>query len=86
MSDTARHIATVEKNRAEDVRVALVEFNGHDLVDIRIFAAFDGAEERQPTRKGVSLAVRHLPALLGALQAAQEAAERRGLLPEGGGQ
>jgi hypothetical protein len=80
MTDAAQHIATVEKNRAEDVRVALVEYNGHDLVDVRIFASIEGAEERQPTRKGVSLAIRQLPALLEALQAAREAAERRGLI------
>lgn len=84
MSDASQHIATVGKNRSEDVRVALTEFNGHDLVDVRIFADIEGAGERQPTRKGVSLKVGQLPALLEALEAAREAAVRRGLLPDRG--
>lgn len=84
MTDAAQHIATVEKNRLEDVRVALIEYGGRDLVDVRIFAAYDRGEERQPTRKGISLAVRQLPRLVAALAAALEEATRRGLMDHGG--
>ncbi len=80
MTDASQFIATVEKNRSEDVRIALTEYMGADLVDLRIWAAYDGAGERKATRKGVSLRIGQLPALLRALEAAQEAAERRGLL------
>ena len=86
MTDAVQLIATLTKNRTEDVRVALTEFNGLDLIDVRIFVDRGDAEERQPTRKGVSLQVCQLPALLDALEAAREAAERRGLLPERGSQ
>ena len=69
------HIATVPKNAAEEVRVALTEFNGHALVDVRVYADFGGpAGEKRPTRKGVSLARDRLPDLIAALQSAQREA------------
>lgn len=81
MGDAHQHIAIVRKNAVEEVRVALTEFCGKDLVDVRIFQEFAGANgERTPTRKGLALHVSKLPALIAALEAAREAAERRGLL------
>ena len=71
-----RHIATVPKNASEEVRVALTEFNGHELVDVRIWAAFDNGGERHATKKGVSLSRKHLPELIRALQAAEQEASR----------
>lgn len=62
-------VATIEKNRLEEVRVALTEFNGHLLVDIRTFADIDG--ERRATKKGVSLNRAKLPELIAALKAAE---------------
>jgi len=77
-------IAIVEKNSREDVRIAIDEFRGTQIVDVRVFANFNGdAEERSPTKKGVSLKVERLPALIEALGQAKEEAVRRGLLPEG---
>ena len=75
----------IPKNSAEDVRVALTEFNGHDLVDVRIFTDFraGAAQVRGPTKNGVSLNVTALPALIEALGRARDEAERRGLI--GGG-
>lgn len=76
-------IAIVEKNSREDVRIAIDEFRGTQIVDVRVFASFNGdAEERSPTKKGVSLKVERLPALIEALAQAKEEAIRRGLLPE----
>ncbi|WP_267421805.1 transcriptional coactivator p15/PC4 family protein [Methylobacterium sp. GC_Met_2] len=71
-----RHIATVPKNAAEEVRIALTEFNGHELVDVRVFAAIETGGERRATKKGVSLSRRHLPELIRALQAAEREASR----------
>ena len=31
-------VATIAKNRLEELRISLTEFHGHDLVDIRVFA------------------------------------------------
>jgi hypothetical protein len=74
-------IATVEKNTLEEVRVALDEFHGIDLIDIRVFADFTGTHaEKRPTKKGISLKVAKLPELIEALEKARAEAERRGLL------
>ena len=69
-----RTIAEFAKNGAETIRVALINYNGHRLCDIRVLADYAGSRgERQPTRKGVCLKVELIPALITALQDAQEA-------------
>lgn len=76
-------IAIVEKNSREDVRVSLDEFHGVQLIDVRTFADFKAGavESRGPTKKGVSLNIARLPALIAGLEAARDEARRRGLLP-----
>ena len=50
-------IAVIEKNAVEEVRVALSEFRGHELVSVRIWANYDSADsEKRPTKKGGSVA------------------------------
>ena len=80
-------VARIEKNRLEEVVIALETFRGVDLIDIRVHADFSGADpERRPTKKGVALKVEKLPQLIAALQNAEVEARRRGLLnSEGGG-
>lgn len=80
MDDAYDLMGAVRKNAAEEVRVALSEFRGSPLVDVRIFCDVDGQAERQPTKKGVALNVRALPDLIEALQRARNEAERRGLI------
>lgn len=78
-------IATIAKNSLEDVRVALDEYQGTDLIDVRVWADFKTGPAgliRAPTKKGVALNVRALPELIRALQGAEEEARRRGLLPD----
>jgi hypothetical protein len=66
-------VAEFVKNNAETIRVALVEYRGHQLCDVRILADYVGAcGDRQPTKKGICLQVELLPNLIAALQAAQE--------------
>jgi len=83
MSDSpSTIIATIPKNAAEKVVIALEEFRGHHLVDLRVYAAYDSTGEARATKKGVSLQVAHLPSLIEALQDAAAEARRRGLLPD----
>jgi hypothetical protein len=84
MSDDATNlIAVIEKNRREEIRISLDEFNGYDLISIRIWAERrDGAgDERIPTKAGIAAKITLLPALIAALQKAEETAQRAGLLP-----
>lgn len=67
-------VAEFAKNNSETIRIALVEYGGHRLCDVRILADYVGASgERRPTRKGVCLKVGLLPDLIAALRAAEEA-------------
>ena len=75
-----KHITTFEKNKSEEVRVELSEFNGHDLVAARIYATSRADGTRVPTRKGLTLNVKLLPALIEGLQAAEVEARAAGLL------
>ena len=74
-------VAVVRKNTLEEVRVGLSEFNGHDLVDIRVWAEpRNGGTDRIPTKAGIACNVRLLPELIEALQQAEMTARKAGLL------
>ena len=82
--EQARHIAMIRKNALEEIRVELGEFNGHDLVNVRVWAEpRNGGTERIPTKAGIACIVKLLPELIEALQQAEMAARKAGLL--GGG-
>lgn len=78
MSDTI--ISTIPKNAAEELRVTLTEFNGHNLCDLRLYAAYRTTGEIGPTKKGITVSVALLPAIIAGLQEAEAEARRRGLL------
>ncbi len=66
--DQGQLIATIERSKASDVRVRLVEFGGRPFVDLRTFVDGD-ADERIPTKKGIA------PALVGQVIEALRKAE-----------
>jgi hypothetical protein len=55
------------KNNSETVRVTANTFQGHDLIDIRIYAKNFSTGEVGPTKKGISLNVDVVPELINAL-------------------
>jgi len=74
-------IATFAKNSREILRVALDNYRGHDLVDLRVCAPLaEHADTLIPTKSGVSLRVHLLPELIRGLQAAELEARARGVL------
>jgi Transcriptional Coactivator p15 (PC4) len=74
-------ISIIAKNNRESVRIALDEFRGLNLIDIRVVAKLDDPSGGLvPTKKGVSLKIERLPELVAALQAAEAEARERGLL------
>lgn len=83
MDDARYEVARVEKNRRQVVAVALTEYSGRSLLDVRIFGDFAEDGEFRPTHKGISLRIDRLPDLIEALEKARDEAERRGLI--GGG-
>lgn len=76
-------IAALEKNATETLKISLSVFNGHRLVNARIFAPYkDGGSG--PTAKGVALKVGMLPALIQALSEAHAKALSLGWCDDGG--
>ena len=74
-------IATIEKNAVEELRVALSEYRGHHLVNLRIWANYDSASsEKRPTKKGFALRIGQLPELIAALKNAEAQARASGFL------
>lgn len=77
-------IATLEKNRRERVRVALDEFEGVKLIDLRVTVEMTTTSGLySPTKKGLALRVEQLPALVVALVAAEAKARELGLIAAG---
>ncbi len=56
-------VKAFEKNKFQEIRVGLSEYQGAQLIDIRIWTMPQGATEMVPTSKGVSLNVRLFPEL-----------------------
>ena len=79
MSETEPFVITIPKNSREEVRVQLTSYRGSNIIDVRLYADMSAGEVegRGPTKKGVSLDVRHLEALRRAIAEAEiEAADR----------
>ncbi len=77
--DQEHRIADIEKNSRETVRVGLKRYNGHHLIDLRVF--FQGSSgDLLPSGKGVSLNVERLAELRAALARAEAEAREMGWL------
>ena len=74
-------IATMQKNKLEEIRIELSNFNGYDLINIRVWVEpRDRGSEKIPTKAGIACKVALLPELIVALQRAEAEARRLGLL------
>ncbi|MBL7198217.1 MAG: transcriptional coactivator p15/PC4 family protein [Candidatus Omnitrophica bacterium] len=62
-------IKTFEKNKFQEIRVGISEYEGNDLIDIRTWTLPKGAEEKVPTSKGISINVKLYPELKDAVLA-----------------
>jgi hypothetical protein len=76
-------IAKLWKNRrqVESLHVSLSEYEGHALINVRIYATGTDGIDR-PTTKGVAMSIRKLPALARALAIAESTARELGLLDD----
>ena len=76
-------IAKFWKNRArvESLHVSLSEYEGHALINVRIYATGTDGIDR-PTTKGVAMSIRKLPELAQALARAETTAREMGLLDD----
>ena len=77
-------VAAWDRNAREIVRVALDRYQGRHTIDVR--TCFRDGDQVKPSRSGITLAVKNLPALADALGKALIAARELGLLDAGGEQ
>jgi hypothetical protein len=71
------------RHRNESVHIALTEYEGNCLIDIRIYrTGADGID--RPTTKGLAMAIRKLPELAAAVTMALAKARVLGLVDDDG--
>ena len=73
----------LEKNSRESLVINQSEFKGVKLVDVRVFYK-DEAGDLKPTKKGVSVRLEQLDALIKALSTVSAAAREQKLVGENG--
>jgi hypothetical protein len=76
-------IASWQKNSRETLQIKLDDFKGQAVIDCRAWYA-DKDGELKPGRGGLTVSVKHLPALSAGLAAALKTAMAAGLISEGG--
>jgi predicted Zn-dependent peptidase len=74
-----RWVADVPKNAREVLRVELTTYNGHELVNLRVWYGA-GGDDMRPGKAGVALRVEKLPLLREAIDKAIAAAKAEGIL------
>jgi hypothetical protein len=73
-------VKTFQKNKFQEVRVAITEFRDNDLIDIRVWTNRPGSEEKVPTPKGVTINISLFPELKDAVLALEKELRDNNLL------
>lgn len=58
-----KDIAVFEKNKYQDVKIRVSEYQGNDVIDIRIWTQPPQGDEKVPTGKGININVKLFPKL-----------------------
>ena len=72
-------ISEFPKNKTEDFRLSLTEYQGHNLIDFRIYFK-DKQGESKPTKKGVTVNVKLFPQLKQAIMDAENILKEKAML------
>ena len=56
-------VKTFQKNKFQEIRVAVTHYEGNDLIDIRTWSQPKGSEDKIRTSKGISINVKLYPEL-----------------------
>ena len=63
-----KDVAVFEKNKYQDVKVRISEYQGNDVIDIRIWTQPPQGDEKVPTGKGININVKLFPKLKEAVE------------------
>ena len=56
-----RTIAVLPKNTGEELKIEIQEYNGFDLLALRVFIKDPLGQEPRPSRKGLTIRTRMIP-------------------------
>ena len=72
-------IANFQKNKTEDIKLSLTEYQGHNLIDFRVYYK-DKEGESKPTKKGITVNVKFFPELKQAIMDAEKILKEQKLI------
>lgn len=76
-----KDVAVFEKNKYQDVKVRISEYQGNDVIDIRIWTQPPQGNEKVPTGKGININVRLFPKLKEAIAKLEKDLKEGNLIP-----
>jgi len=56
-------VHSITRNESEEIRVQLRKYKGKVFIDFRVWFQMEGETVYRPTKRGVTLAIEHLPEL-----------------------
>jgi len=62
-----KDVTSFQKNKYQDVKFRVSEYQGNDVIDIRIWTQPPQGDEKVPTGKGININVRLFPELKAAV-------------------
>ena len=75
-----KDVAVFAKNKYQDVKVRLSEYQGNDVIDIRIWTQPPQGDEKVPTGKGININVKLFPKLKEAVEQLEKDLKESNLL------
>jgi len=75
-----KDVAVFEKNKYQDVKVRISEYQGNDVIDVRIWTQPPQGDEKVPTGKGININVRLYTQLKEAIDKLGEVLKENNLL------
>lgn len=63
-----KDVAVFQKNKYQDVKFRVSEYQGNDVIDIRIWTQPPQGDDKVPTGKGININVRLYPELKAAVE------------------
>ncbi len=76
-----KDVAVFEKNKYQDVKVRISEYQGNDVIDIRIWTQPPQGNDKVPTGKGINVNVRLFPKLKEAIAKLEQDLKEGNLIP-----
>ena len=75
-----KDVAVFEKNKYQDVKIRISEYQGNDVIDIRIWTQPPQGDEKVPTGKGININVRLFPKLKESIEKLEKDLKDAGLI------